>query len=115
VPVTVWAKARLPGFHCWPGAPSHRAYLAGRHRHLFHIHAEVAVTHDERDIEFHDLRSYITNWWGPGDRECGTDSCETLARDLARYLDIAGVPVVFVEVSEDGESGAVLSISYGGD
>jgi hypothetical protein len=115
LPVTVWAEARLPGFHCWPEAPAHRSYLAVRHRHLFHVRADVAVMHDNRDVEFHDLRGWITAWWGEGDRECGTMSCEQVARELATYLDGLAVPVLSVAVSEDGEAGAVLTISYGGD
>ena len=107
--VTIWAAARLPGFHMWPCAPVHRAYLAHEHRHLFHCKATVAVEHDDRDVEFHDLRRHITDWWGPGDRKCGSKSCETLARELAGYLEIRGCKVVEVEVSEDGECGAIYT------
>lgn len=106
MPVTIWAHARLPGFHRWPAATGTRTYLASRHRHLFWITAHAAVTHDDRDTEFHDLRQLICDWWGPRDRECGAASCETMARDLVGYLARRGVTVVAVEVSEDGESGA---------
>lgn len=106
--VTVWAAARLPGFHCWPSAPPHRAYLRDRHRHLFHVRAAVAVRHDDRDTEFHDLMDLVRQWWGPGDRECGAASCEALARDLAAFLGSRGLAVAEVEVSEDGEAGAVF-------
>lgn len=105
--VTVWAEARLPGYHCWPAAPAHRGYLASRHRHLFRIRVSAEVLHDDRDVEFHDLRGYIAAWWGPGDRECGTRSCEELARELAAYCDDLAVSVTAVAVSEDGEAGAV--------
>ncbi len=107
--VTVWATARLPGFHRWPGAPAHRAYLRDRHRHLFHVRAAVRVAHDDRDTEFHDLSDMIRGWWGPGARECDAMSCEALARELGAWLRNRGVAVASAEVSEDGESGSVVT------
>jgi hypothetical protein len=77
---------------------------------VFHVKATAAVSHDDRDIEFHDLSDMIRTWWGPGARECGSASCESLARELAGYLGDQGVVVASVEVSEDGESGAVLTL-----
>ncbi|WP_371500335.1 hypothetical protein OG871_27660 [Kitasatospora sp. NBC_00374] len=110
---TVWAEVRLPGFHHWPAAPEHRAYLRARHRHLFHIRAAVHVVHDDRDTEFHDLADHIRAWWGPGDRECGPASCETLARALAEHLTAMGLRLDEVAVSEDGEAGAVVRLPKG--
>ncbi|GAA2746206.1 hypothetical protein [Kitasatospora cinereorecta] len=107
---TVWAEVRLPGFHHWPAAPEHRAYLRARHRHLFHIRASVHVGHDDRDTEFHDLADHIRAWWGPGDRECGPASCEALARTLAEHLTAMGLRLDEVAVSEDGEAGAVIRL-----
>lgn len=109
--VTVWATARLPGFHCWPAAPDSRAYLRERHRHLFHVRADALVSHDDRDIEFHDLSDMLREWWGHGDRQCGDRSCEALARELAGYLLERGVTVTTAEVAEDGECGAVVTIA----
>lgn len=106
----VWAEVRLPGFHHWPAAPDHRSYLRARHRHLFHITTTVAVAHDDRDTEFHDLGDIVRGWWGPGARECGPASCETLARTLADYLRAQGLRVVEVAVSEDGEAGATVTV-----
>lgn len=111
--VTVWAKVALPGFHRWPGATGRRAYLADRHRHLFHIRAEVAAGHDDRDVEFHDLQDLIRDWWGPDTRDHGSNSCEHLARALGQYLTDEGCTVVSVEVSEDDECGAVVRFTGG--
>lgn len=105
---TVWTKVALPGFHRWPDAHESRAYLRDRHRHLFEITATCAVSHDERDVEFHDLQDVVRAWWGPGVRELGSASCETLARDLLIHLDDLGLRPVRVDVSEDGESGATV-------
>lgn len=103
---TIGARITVPGFHRWPGATGQRAYLADRHRHLFHVEAVAHVTHDERDVEFHDLQDMLRAWWGAPPRECGSDSCETLARDLTGHLEEAGVLVQSVTVSEDGEAWA---------
>lgn len=106
---TVWASVTAPGFHHWPDATPHRAYLADHHRHLFHLHARVRVTHEDRQVEFHDLSDTLRTWWGPHPRDCGTASCETLARALAAHLDQLGMSVHTVTVSEDGEHGATLT------
>ncbi len=111
----VWAEVRLPGFHHWPAAPDHRSYLRARHRHLFHIRVSVEVVHDDRDTEFHDLADEIRGWWGAGDRECGSASCETLGWTLADYLLAQGLRVTKVAVSEDGEAGAVVTLLQDGE
>lgn len=107
---TVWVRLALPGFHRWPGATGVREYLASRHRHLFHIEVEVAVTHDDRDVEFHDLQDLVREWWGPGAHEWDSSSCETIAGVLADTLLLEhGIQVNRVTISEDGECGATLT------
>jgi len=87
-----------------------RGYLADRHRHLFHVRVEVPVMHDERDVEFHELRDYAEMWW-PRDGELGSMSCESIARDIAGHvLQNWPLPWIQVSVSEDGEAGAVVRI-----
>ena len=105
----VWVKVALPGFHYWEHASGKRDYLASRHRHLFHIEVEVPVSHDDRDVEFHDLQDLVRVWWGPSPREWGGSSCETIARTLADYLVVSGVEPSRVTISEDGESGATIT------
>lgn len=109
VTATVWTKVALPGFHRWPEAHEARSYLRDRHRHLFHITAHVAVSHDERDVEFHDLQDVIRGWWGPGARELGSSSCETIAKDLWFHLVDLGMRPTAIDVSEDGEAGATVT------
>lgn len=109
----MWATAQLPGFHHWPDAPDHRAYLRDRHRHLFHLRAEVSVSHDDRDVEFHDLSDWLRRIWHDRapDGEWGPKSCEAIARELAAAAGWMGRSWS-MSVSEDGESGAVVS-GYG--
>jgi hypothetical protein len=118
---TIWATITVPGTHYWPDAHEGREYLAQEHRHLFHVRAEVAVGHDDRDIEFHDLAELLANEarslaYGSegGLYSFGSRSCEMLARQLFDWLRDTGGPslsVVSVEWSEDGEFGAIVRSS----
>jgi len=106
--IHVIATLAVPGFHNWPGAPTHRAYLRDRHRHLFHIKVAVPVAHEERAIEIHDLRKQVIIHLQERYRytrdgaEFGASSCESIARNLAENLAEGAE----VEVLEDGEAGA---------
>ncbi len=96
-----------PGWHHWPDAHGVRSYLGAPHRHLFHVTVCAPVGHDDRDMEFHDLRDDAAAAFAP---LCGTPdapvaaSCETMARALLDALDAtAGW---WAEVWEDDECGA---------
>jgi hypothetical protein len=110
---TVWATFTKVGFHNWPTAAQilpNRSYLADRHRHLFNVRVTVPVTHDDRDIEFHELKDFCEAWW-PEDGEMGSMSCEAIGESLAAHvLTEWGIDWVEVEVSEDGEAGATVRI-----
>lgn len=92
------------GFHCWPDASGKREYLSHSHRHLFHVEAKVEVTHENREIEFQDLRDACISFFGGGD--FGALSCEALAATLAQRLKALYAREVVVSVFEDGEMGA---------
>lgn len=113
-PVAIWVKHQFAAFHQWPDAPEPRGYLARRHRHWFHVKVSMLVTHDDREVEFHDLLDHVvaaSETLGvpsvSGWRDLGAMSCEMIARNIA-----ARVAVVYpgrrveVDVSEDGECGA---------
>lgn len=109
VTTTVWSTVRLVGFHNWPDAHEARAYLRDRHRHEFVFTVHVKVGHEDRDVEFHDLRDLIADWWAIDGPERGAASCERMARELADHLTGQhGLTVTRVEVSEDGYDGATL-------
>lgn len=108
--VEVTATVKLPGWHHWPNASPNRYYLGASHRHMFEVTAAVEVTDPDRQVEFHDLQDLIRGWW-PVDGQLGSSSCEQIAASLAALLhDTYGLPVTRVEVSEDGEASAVLTI-----
>lgn len=107
---TIWATHTGIGFHRWPGAPEGRGYLRERHRHAFHVRAEVEVSHADRDVEFHDLQDLIRLWWGPAAREWGASSCEEIAQGVIDQLEGDGYRVASVTVAEDGENGATVRV-----
>lgn len=101
------------GFHYWEKAAEvlpKRAYLADRHRHLFHYYVEVPVTHDDRQVEFHELRDYCASLL-PADGEFGGKSCETLATEMIVWVRKrwSHLAYVMVRVSEDDEAGATVT------
>lgn len=107
----VWVTHSFVGFHRWPDAPAHRAYLAQVHRHVFHVRVEVEVRHNDREVEFHDLLDAVKEWCAG--EQLGPASCEGIAEWLGekvRQAWNADPPrAVTVSVSEDGENGAQLS------
>lgn len=107
--LSVEANIRLPGYHFWPTAPDHRAYLRSPHRHLFYISAEVKVNYADRDVEFHDLQEALLQVVVArslvGTREVPVAaSCETMASLIEGYLRDRHYDPIHVAVSEDGEN-----------
>lgn len=108
--VAICVRWQFEGFHHWPDAPVQRAYLRARHRHMFHAEVELPVSHNERDVEFHDLRDICVDIC----RRLGTKwdfegaSCETMATDIADTLLDAFDGPIRVAMFEDGENGAVV-------
>ena len=106
---SIWVTFQRKGTHCYPDAPEDVAYLRVPHRHLFKFRVEISVTHNEREIEFHQFLNWLESLYDGGTLNMDSKSCETIASELlgtihGRYPD----RVIFIEVSEDGECGAVL-------
>lgn len=117
---TIWVTFDKVGFHRYPDAPDEVAYLRDRHRHVFKFRVTVEVTHNDREIEFHMLKNWLVGMYDTGHLEVDYKSCEMLAEDLlavirGKYgiLDSIGGGIareISVEVSEDGECGAVVKV-----
>ena len=106
-------RFRREGFHNWPGAEGRRAYLAQRHRHLFHVEVKLEVWDNEREVEYHDLLEYCTHLWDTElGREMGGLSCESMAHYLLAQISrhFGEKRRLSVSVFEDGEVGAVLTL-----
>ena len=102
---TVIISTEFVGFHRWPDAPEHVSYLSSLHRHVFKVKIGVKVTHDNRDVEFITLKETVDYWIRentfPQHFSCEM-MCDAIAEFLSNEFDVA-----FVEVSEDGENGAI--------
>lgn len=121
IETTVTAKLRFEALHHWPGAIDHgESYLAWPHRHEFHVLVEAEVQHDDRELEFIDMKRRVNDFIrryvakpdsiSGGIPDLGRTSCESLAKTLLMFLqeeygDDRGYTV---EVLEDGENGACL-------
>lgn len=103
--IRVFCTLQFEGFHQWDAAPPEVGYLSNRHRHIFHVRAEKVVTHEDRDVEFITLKKTVLTTIRDFQAYQDTSrwSCEAWA---GRLLDILNLDKV--EVSEDGENGAVV-------
>ena len=108
----MWAKVtwRYEGLHHFPDMPKeldHVAFLGHEHRHEFHCTVWVEVKHDNRDIEYIDLKRALKAEFG--DNNMNHKSCEMIADDL--YMQINNKypgRFVVIDVAEDGENGCQI-------
>jgi hypothetical protein len=108
---TVIVKLAVDAMHNFPLAAElfpEVAFLADRHRHMFHFTVSKVVNHDDRDVEFimfkRDLLHYLEYKYYKNEtrtHEFGPRSCEMLAREILDKFDCE-----WVEVWEDYENGA---------
>jgi hypothetical protein len=117
----IWITFRKEGIHCYPAAATDPqlatgdqfdvSFLANPHRHIFHFRVWIDVLHNDRDIEFIQFKRWLEGLYsGPSSiLQLDYKSCEMICDDL--YLQIASrYPdrAVWIEVSEDGENGALI-------
>ena len=117
----IWITFRKEGIHCYPAAATNPelntageydvSFLANPHRHIFHFRVWIDVFHNDRDVEFIQFKRWCESLYSGQGAVLALDwkSCEMIADDL--YIQIATrYPgrVVHIEVSEDGENGAVI-------
>lgn len=105
---SITVRHTFEGWHHWPEAPGRRAYLAAKHRHMFWVDTTVTVGHDDREIEFHDLRDTARAATPGGD--LGSTSCEQLAERVIGAVrhEWPGREYT-VTVWEDNECGATVT------
>lgn len=121
--IEVFCRFRLVGFHNWPDAPLEFAYLRNTHRHEFHFVVVASVFHDNRQIEFCEMKREAENAMFDffklyGNVGGGLDfkaySCEMLAGTLRKLMideNEKYKAITSIEVSEDGENGAHVSFA----
>lgn len=109
----VFCSLEFDGTHFWKDCPIDEVlYLRDNHRHMFQVKAYKGVYHDDRDVEFiqlkHQIQDYISNkYWSGINRThiLGGMSCEMLASELINEFDLNKC-----EVNEDGENGAIVYV-----
>ena len=104
-------KLAVDGMHNFPKAAElfpEVAFLADRHRHMFHFTLAKMVNHSDRDKEFimlkRDIIDYINGEYFSDftrTHEFGAKSCEMLSRELLERFECD-----WVECWEDQENGA---------
>lgn len=100
----IWVSTTFPAYHAWLAAPESTAFLRSYHRHLFHVKLTVEVEHNDREVEFFDLLTQLDTFITKNYRERSmTKSCEEIAGELVVHFH-----ALSVEVSEDGENGAIV-------
>jgi hypothetical protein len=117
----IWITWQREGIHKYPAAATDPAlatgdeydvsFLASPHRHMFHFRVWIDVFHNDRDVEFIQFKRWCESLYSGHGAVLSLDykSCEMMADDL--YIQIASrYPgrVVHIEVSEDGENGALI-------
>ena len=114
----IWVTFQKEGIHCYPSASIDAAlatgdeydvsFLGTPHRHIFHFNVAIQVFHNDRDLEFIQVKRWLENLYR-GTLELNHKSCEMISDDL--YLAIANrYPDrdIHITVSEDGENGATI-------
>lgn len=111
----IWVTFSREGIHKYPAALtepqlSDVSFLGYPHRHMFHFKVAIAVTHNDRDIEFIQFKRWLESLYGDGVIQLDFKSCEMIAEDLHAQIN-ARYPgrTVQITVSEDDENGATLS------
>lgn len=119
---TTWAKVslRFDAHHRWDDAFEEVEFLQNEHRHEFHVTVQVQQFHDDRDVEYIHLKRQLTSWikddYIPDDRDLGQRSCEMMAEDILKKLMLwhGSDRAYKVEVTEDGENGALVEVPADG-
>ena len=115
----IWVTFRKEGMHKYPAALTDPtlatgdeydvSFLGYPHRHIFHFKVWISVEHSDRAIEFIQFKRWLENLYNQGTLQLDYKSCEMMAEDLYAQIS-AKYPgrEVWIEVSEDGENGALI-------
>lgn len=112
-------KFQKEGIHFFPGADTDPKYATGGwddvsflgrpHRHVFHFVVWIQVGHDNRELEFFQVKRQCERFYSAqGALDVDHKSCEMLADDLYNCLiEVYGDDREYrIEVTEDDENGS---------
>lgn len=110
----IYVTFQKKGLHRFSDAASRKdlldvSYLANYHRHLFHFKVSISVEHNDREIEFHQFLNWLESLYDNGVMELNNRSCEMIADELYTAINEKySKRRVVIDVSEDGECGAIV-------
>lgn len=108
----IFVTTEFVGLHHWPEAPKEVEFLRNIHRHRFKVRAEIESFHNDRELEFFMVQSFINSVIEKSvKRMKKRRSCEDMAELILKKLQekYGDHREYSVEVNEDGENGAILS------
>lgn len=114
----IFVKTQFEGCHCWASAPAEVAFLRNEHRHIFKVKLSIEVKEDDRELEFFMVKKRldVVIEHTTAKSVSKAFSCEQFAKQF-----LVGMRMYYpnrnmkCSVDEDGENGAVVSMTEGGD
>ena len=114
----IWVTFQKEGLHKYPAALDDPklatgdeydvSFLGYIHRHIFKFKVSVEVNHNDRDIEFIQFKRWLEKLYSEKTLQLDYKSCEMLSDELAQtILDEYPGRELIIEISEDGENGAL--------
>ena len=115
----IWVTFQREGIHCYPAAATDPklktgdeydvSFLGHEHRHIFYFKVAIQVFHNDRDIEFIQVKRWLENQFNNGILKLNHKSCEMIADDLydviaTRYTGRK----ISISVAEDNENGCKI-------
>lgn len=113
----IWVRFQREGVHCYPAAGTDANladvdFLAHPHRHIFHFEIQIAVTHNDRDIEFIQFKRWLESLFDDKILQLDHKSCEMISDDIfSTVAEKYPNREVIVRVSEDNENGSTIQYS----
>lgn len=117
----MWVTFQREGIHCYPAAATDPnlktgdkydvSFLANPHRHIFHFTVSIEVFHNDRDLEFIQVKRWLEGLYGSDQTVLSLDykSCEMIAEELYDHIRFKYPNrSVKIEVSEDKENGCTI-------
>jgi hypothetical protein len=113
----VYCTFQKEAYHLFTGADTNPEYATGdefdvshlgfRHMHYFNFKVWVQVTHENRQIEFIQLRRWIERLYATGILELDHQSCEMMSDALCEKLKekYPGMEIR-IDISEEGINGS---------
>ena len=114
---SIWVRFQREGIHCYPDAATNPmledvAFLAHPHRHIFHFEVRIAVTHNDRDLEFIQFKRWLESMFDDKVLQLENKSCEMISDDMfAMIAEKYPDREVIISVSEDNENGSTIQYS----